>query len=538
MGSATDMTLFFKSKGFSFWAVIFIILVFFSADMLHHKWMKDEAPDRGVIKHDVIGYYGYLPSIFIYGDYKLDFIGTKGFKNENRFMCIRLDNGKRLIQYTSGLSILYAPFFLAAHAIAPFLGEERDGFNWVYQFFLVMSALFYVSLGLVFLRKLLLNYFSDLLSAMVLLLIALGTNLYYYTVYEGPMSHSYSFAFIAIFIFLVDQWHRDPTVKRTVLLGLVYGMTVLIRPTNAIVILMFVFWGIKDLKESGARVMFLLKKSPLILLMVFFFLIPWIPQLLYWKSLTGHFLVNSYESVGSAFYFDAPQTHKMLFSYRKGWFIYTPVMFVAMAGFIYLFKERRQLFWSSAVYMAVMIYVLSSWWAWWFGGGFGSRSMVDTYAIMALPLAALVEKLQRQKMKALLWSGFSVLVMLVALNWMQTAQYNRGGIHFVSMDKDAYWHQYFKVKGRGVWRYLSDPDHQLARLGIYYYYDWSEDYDSFKLLDYSIAHQEIRDELNSDPKTMRSIHRYARRSKISEDEALEMVIERVYGEKIIRNNLQ
>lgn len=538
MGSAINMTSFFQRKGFSFWAIILIVFVYFSADMLHHKWMKDEPPHRGVIKHDVIGYYDYLPAVFIYGDHKLEFIGTKGFKNENRFMCIRLENGNRLIQYTSGLAVLYTPFFLMAHATAPLFGQERDGFNWVYQFFLVMSALFYVSLGLIFLRKLMLKYFSDLHTALALLLIALGTNLFYYTVYEGPMSHSYSFAFIAIFLYLADRWYRSPGIKWTALLGIVYGMTVLIRPTNAIVLIMFVFWGIKELKEIGPRFLFLLKKTPLILLMILFFLIPWTPQLLYWKSITGHFFVNSYESVGSAFYFDAPQTHKMLFSYRKGWFIYTPVMFVAIAGFVFLYRKRREFFWNSLLYMIVMIYVLSSWWAWWFGGGFGSRSMVDTYAIMAFPLAAIVEKLQQQKSKILLYSGFSVFLFLVALNWMQTFQYNRGGIHFVSMDKDAYWHNYFKLKGRGVWGYLSDPDHQLARLGIYYYYDWSYDYDAFKLQDESLAKQEIRNELTASAKTMRSIHRYARRNDISDTEALQMVVDRIYGEKTARKNLR
>jgi len=521
-------------RGLSFWVIVILSVSYLVADFSNHLWLRDEAPHRGVIKHDVKGYYGYLPAIFIYGDHKMDFIRERGFKNDARFLVITLEDGQKMIQYTSGLSILYAPFFLVAHATAPLFGEARDGYNWVYQFFLVMSSLFYVVLGYIALRKLLLRYFDDLVVAVTLLLIGFGTNLFYYTVFEGPMSHSYSFALLAIFLLLADNWYKKPTAGRTILTGLVYGMIVLVRPTNAIAVILLVLWGVTDFPSLKDRVRFLFSNYYLVLLMIVFAIIPWIPQLLYWKSVTGQFFYNSYEKVGSAFYFDAPQTHKMLFSYRKGWFIYTPVMFLAFGGFIWLWRKRRELFWSSLAYMVVMIYVLSSWWAWWFGGGFGSRAMVDTYAVMAFPLAGVVVWARQTDKKYFTYAAIIVAVALVSLQQLQTAQYNHGAIHYVSMDKDAYWHQYFKVKGRGHWLLLSDPDHQLARKGIYYYYDWNADYDAFREMDETVAKQEIYAELTSSPKMMRSIKRYARRTGMSEEEALQMVIDRIYGEKIKR----
>jgi len=556
----------FKGRSWSFWALVFIVFFYFSSDMLHHYWMKDEPKKRGVIKHDIMGYYAYLPSIFIYGDYTLGFIDEPGFVNDNKFLSLKLDNGKRIIQYTSGLSIAYTPFFLMAHAVAPLVGEERDGFNWVYQFFLVMSALFYVSLALVLLRRLLLQYFTDRVTALSLLLLALGTNLYYYTVYESVMSHSYGFAFIAMFIFMVDRWYKKPSVRNTMLAGFLLGFTTLMRPTNIFVVLVLILWGVKSWQGLLDRVRFLLGKIPSILLMIVFFLLPWIPQLLYWKAITGDFFYNSYEMVGSAFYFDAPQTHKMLFSYRKGWFVYTPMMLVAFLGFYWVYRQRRELFWSFFPYMLVMIYVLSSWWAWWFGGGFGSRAMVDTYAIMAFPLAVVVENvlgLARQntartkggttKAEAgyveaksgqpgiragFIRSGIIALFLaLLGLQLMQTRQYATGNIHYVAMDKEAYWVDYFKVKGRGIWPLLSEPDHQLARKGIYYFYDWGADYDAFRAKDKALAMQEIREEITSQKKIMRAIGRHARRMDMSRQEALEMVVERVYTMKSERQNL-
>lgn len=525
-------------RGWSFWTIIFIVAWFFTSDINHHYWMKDEAPRRGVIKHDVMGYYGYLPAIVIQNDPRLGFIGEPGFVNDSKYLYLKLDNGNRLIQYTSGLSILYSPFFLTAHAVAPLFGQERDGYNRVYQFFLVMSALFYVILALVFLRRLLLKYFTDPVTAITLLLVTLGTNIFYYTVYEGPMSHSYSFALIAIFLYLTDRWYARPAAGNTAVLGLVYGMITLVRPTNAMVLLLLILWGVKDFGSLRVRTRFLLQKTPLILLMILFFLIPWIPQLLYWKSVTGQFLYNSYDQVGSAFYFEAPQTHKMLFSYRKGWFIYTPIMLVAFTGFIFLWRRHKGLFWPTLVYMSVMIYLLSSWWAWWFGGGFGSRSMVDTYAIMAFPMAALWERILKERRLALLLPIAALVLFLVGIQLMQTKQYTKGSIHYVAMDKDAYWHNFFKIRGRGHWAFLSDPDHILARKGIYYYYDWNADYDAYRGLNEKKAKQDLREELTADKKMMRSIHRHARRNDLTDEAALQMVIDRIHEKKCSRKNLK
>jgi hypothetical protein len=259
---------------------------------------------------------------------------------------------------------------------------------------------------------------------------------------------------------------------------------------------------------------------------------------LYWKSVTGEFLYNSYESVGSAFYLEAPQTHKMLFSYRKGWFVYTPVMFFGMLGIVSLFRNHRKVFWSVMLYMTAMIYVMSSWWSWWFGGGFGSRAMVDTYGVMALPVAALVQTVSTRRKRYLHYAALSLVVLMFGLQWMQTAQYNKSSIHYVGMDKDAYWHNFFKVRHRGVWSYLSDPDHQLARLGIYYYYDWDADYDAVRKLGEQQGREMIRNELTTSPKMMRSIHRHARRNEMSDDEALQMVVDRVYEQKLTRENLK
>ena len=63
----------------------------------------------------------------------------------------------------------------------------------------MLSSLFWVMMGLFVLRRLLLRYFTPSATAITLVLIGLGTNLFFYTVHEGPMSHGYNFALITFF---------------------------------------------------------------------------------------------------------------------------------------------------------------------------------------------------------------------------------------------------------------------------------------------------------------------------------------------------
>ncbi len=76
---------------------------------------------------DPVGYYVYLPGLFIYG-----FDGTKFPENivEKTGEGFIIDeNGKIIVRYTCGIAILQAPVFLAIHAFAGLKGLEQDGFQ-------------------------------------------------------------------------------------------------------------------------------------------------------------------------------------------------------------------------------------------------------------------------------------------------------------------------------------------------------------------------------------------------------------------------
>ena len=124
-------------------AIIFLLFFYCLTNFTHMNWKQVEGPQRGAIKWDVISYYSYLPAIFIYHDLSLDFTEEPGFNNDNKFWFQKTEKGKKVIITSMGLSYLYAPFFFVAHALAPAFGEARDGFQSIYQFFLVFGLKIY-----------------------------------------------------------------------------------------------------------------------------------------------------------------------------------------------------------------------------------------------------------------------------------------------------------------------------------------------------------------------------------------------------------
>lgn len=427
---------------------------------MSHQYEKEGS----IIEWDIKSYYAYLPATFVEKDISLEFLKHKQLGD--KYWPVTTPTGKYCIMTTMGLSFLYSPFFLTAHAYASVSEYEADGYSLPYRFALTYSTLFYFILGMIFLRKVLRSFFSETITAITILLVGLGTNLFFYTVIYGtPMSHAFNFFLITLFVWQTIKWYQKKTNKLAIFIGLTAGLIVLIRPTNITVLLIFIFWQIRTKEEILQRLKFYFT-SHYILLMALFAILVWIPQLAYWKYVSGQFLYFSYGAKNESFFFCNPQICKFLISFRKGWFVYTPIMFVAVLGFFPLYKKNRQQFYLFGGFILLMIFILSSWWCWWFGGGYGQRSMIDFYGIMAIPLATLIE--YTQKKKAIFISTLSVLGILTWYNYFQIKQYTSGALHYDSMTKKAYFENFLRKKPTAeYWKLLEIPDYDKAREGIY-----------------------------------------------------------------------
>jgi hypothetical protein len=433
---------------------------------------------------DVSGYYLYLPAIFIYKDLKkLEFLPgiiEKYKPSTTPDQAYDGDHGNKLMKYPAGMAVAYAPFFFLAHALAPALGFPADGFSLPYQVAIHLGSLLVGLLGLWFLRKNLLHFFSDNTTALAILLLVPGTNFFNYATFDTAMPHLYGFTLLAMLVHLTIRWHERPTWANSLGIGACSGLAALIRPTDIVFAMVPVLWGLTTTGWRQRLHLFWQQKNKLLLAATAVFLIGCI-QLVYWKTTAGEWLKYSYRDQG--FTFSRPHFGNVFFSYRKGWFIYTPLMLFAVAGFYFLAKRHWKLFPTIFLFFFVNTWIVSSWNVWWYGGGFGQRGFIQSYALLAFPLAAFLAWMVEKRWSK--WVFTPLLLFCLALNLFQTRQAHFGTFETEMMSKAFYWRIFAKTKDNPYDRLLLDTNEgfqgEKKNIRLIYSTDYEQESDTSAL---------------------------------------------------------
>ncbi|MFN8295529.1 MAG: hypothetical protein U0T69_05005 [Chitinophagales bacterium] len=420
-----------------------IIILIYVASFNYYSNYKDFLKGGG----DSWGYYAYLPATFIYHDLddlqqtiaKRAAYNTFGVrKHESGYLQIEEAHAfekNTVIKYTNGVAILYAPFFFAAHIFCHNTNlYAADGYTLPYNLMIGIATLLYSLGGLWLLRKLLSRYFSNSITAIVLLAIGLGTNLYFFSVSHLGMSHPFLFALYALCLYSTDQFYITQKKIFAVLIGFSCGMVTLIRPNEIIIVLFPLLWNVTSLNSLKERLSFAAKNLRLYDLMAFVFLLCNLPQLIYWKILTGNLIFYSYTKEG--FDFLHPHIKEGLFGFSNGWLSYTPIMIFAVAGLLFLPKYFKKSMLPSFLFIPVFIWVIYSWWCWQYINGFGSRPMIETYSIWAFPMACFLFAIWEKNILKLI--SLLLLSFFLVINLFQTWQYERGLI----WTEDSNWAYY------------------------------------------------------------------------------------------------
>lgn len=445
-------------------SIVVIILVSLTITQINLNLSKFKKQD--VIKWDVVGYYSYLPAIFIENDLRLNFITPENEQtlSWNHYGYIYDKEGHRIIKYSMGTAVLYAPFFILAHVLAEPLGFAPDGFSSIYHFFIQFSSLFYLIIGLLFLRKLLLKHYTESLVALTIGIVFFGTNLLYYSSVESAMSHSYTFSLTCVLLFLIDKYYARPSVKTILFLGVVAGLIILIRPLNGILCMSILLYNTTN-NPIKNRLDFIKQHLKHVLLFFVTTLLVILPQLIYYKYVTGDFLAFSYGEK-EKFYFSNPHLIDVLFSFRKGWFIYTPIMLITIIGWFIIRKHNLQGFKTSlSIIFPLYLFLVSSWWCWWYGGSFSQRTLIDIYPFLALVLIAVLDYVNKQNL-ILKRCFYGLISVLIALNLLQTVQYKYNIIDYDGMTFEAYKHVFGSIDSNiKDSTLLHKPNYENAILG-------------------------------------------------------------------------
>ncbi len=384
-------------SSYSILAYLLACLLIIGVAFAYPKWKFSGS--NATISWDVTGYYLYLPATFIHHD-----LAKLGFKDEmmkkynpagSFYHAVPLENGNYVMKYPIGLAIQMFPSFLLGWLIAKIGAYPVDGFSYPFQLCITWGSILVSFIGLWFGRKILLRYFDEKVTAVTLVLLAFATNYLNYSAIDGAMAHNYLFTLYTLLIWNSIKWYESPNIKRSIAIGCIIGLATITRPVEIISVLIPLLWGIQHWKDFVNRLQFWQKHfSKLAVAMLCTILVGSI-QMIYWKIYSGDFLFYSYEDQG--FDWLSPHIKNVLISYRKGWFVYTPLMFCSIVGFVFLWLKNRALFWSTAIFFALNLYIVSAWSIWWYGGSLGQRALVQSYAILIFPLAAFVSFILNSK---------------------------------------------------------------------------------------------------------------------------------------------
>lgn len=401
-------------------------------------------------KWDISGYHLFLPAGIIYND-----IETLAFysyiDDEHRptgdlrnYCLYDVGNGNRVNRYSVGVAVFELPFFLVAHAVNVYILEYPvDGYSLPYQLGTIISNLFWTVCGLFILNRFLRRYFNDTVVALSLAIVAFGTNLYACVVYTPGMSHTYSFFCFSLLMFLADSFYKDRRRINIYLLGVTLGLIGLIRIPNLVVGIIPLLWGVYSKDTLTGRYKLLKAHFPGIAGGAVCFIGVMMLQLGYWKYVTGSWIYDGYKNEG--FIWSDPAIFRGLFSFYKGWFVYTPMAIFMVAGIYTMKYKLRQHIPAVSVFFMLNLYIVFSWWNWWYGGGFSARALVESLAILALPLAALIDYVHNKK-NTLFKSAFYIVVMFfVFLNMFQSYQFSKGVFNYELNSRAYYFKAFLKV---------------------------------------------------------------------------------------------
>lgn len=418
------------------------LIMFLSAFFFYPRWKNSGT--EATLSWDVSGYYMYLPATFIYHDLKQcsfrDSVLKRYQPTPDFQQAIRHEgSGHYVMKYSCGQALVMLPMFLAAHCWA--LASEAypaDGFSYPYQLAIGVGMWLLACIGLYFLRKILRFYFKDAAVAWTLLLLVAGSNYLNYTTVDQAMTHNALFTLYTLIIWTSIRFHQKQHWKPALLVGFLCGLVTLIRPTEIIAVLIPLLWGISTRKDFKERFFLFVHSWRLVLVFAIAFALVLSLQVVYWKWVSGAWVVYSYG--GQGFTWLHPHIKDYLFSFRCGWLLYAPLMGVPLFLLIFYFFKGPQRLAITGITL-VAFYLVTAWDVWDYGGTAG-RAMVQYYTLLAFPLCWFVEGGLKHRIPQITLSLFSLLFIYFNFWWTWQAHYGPVKVSEVS------YPYYFKTLGR------------------------------------------------------------------------------------------
>jgi hypothetical protein len=304
--------------------------------------------------------------------------------------------------WPTGIALTLAPAFLLAHGIAlslhPFIASPLfapNGYSLVYQTACLCVVMLLGWLTLVAADDVMERHFKlpGPAIAAAVVVYAVGSSWAYYIFREPFMSHGIGAAWIMFTIWLADRIASEASDGRVglwqwPLLCFTLSMGIICRPTNISAGIIALWPLIVTVRAGLLRPA--LRRLPLMIVAAF----PLVVQCIILRILSPRNTISGAGASGYAadqsFHWLHPAMVQTLFSSNHGLFFWSPVLLLAVWGYARQLRSKSQprdgLVISLVLTFALLWYVNSSWFAWFFGKSFGARSFVDLSGVFIIGL--------------------------------------------------------------------------------------------------------------------------------------------------------
>ena len=399
---------------------------------------------------DEIQYFAYLRSLWFDGDLSFDneyraLLGRgvsadSGFADTN--LTLVTDTGLRPNFGTIGSAILWAPFYAAGDLtarVARAAGRDVDvdGYSLPYVAAVCVGSAIYGLLALALSAAVARHLVRQRTWAVAAILA--GTPLVFYMFVAPVFAHATSAFAVALFVFVWLRVRETWSAGGLVALGGAAGLMAMVREQDAFLVigpLLDIGRALWRRRRPGGR----LEPAPrlhALLLGAVAGVIAIAPQLWAYLILNGR--LGPSPLVARKMRWDAPHALGVLFSPEHGFFLWTPLAVLAIAGLARLVVQRRrgdppsiEAGWigvCALLMVASQVYVAGSVDSWTVAGSFGQRRFVAVTPLLAIGLAALLAAAPRWPRAARLLLHAAVIVCV----WWNVGLMAQFGLH--TMDR-------------------------------------------------------------------------------------------------------
>jgi hypothetical protein len=378
------------------------------------------------------------------------------------FLVRRNEAGRRENYGPVGSAVLWAPFFAVGHLVALATGAPADGYSQPYISAVSYGSAIYGALAVVLSAAIARRVIGRGLAAS--LIVCVGTPLIFYIYIAPPMSHANSAFAVALFLWVWlrvrDQW----SIKGVALLGITGALMTMVRDQD-------VFFGVGPALDF-ARHWMRGRRPPVaqVLAGTVAFALAYTPQLLAASALHGHF--GPSEVVARKMTWTSPHGLQVLFSPENGFFAWTPLALLAVAGLLVLALARVPLTsdaseqdaaWIgtlSVIMVAMQAYISGAVESWTVAGSFGQRRFVGLTPLLTLGVASLLQTIADP---ALRFARAAASVLIAVCIWWNLGLMIQFGTHRMDRQRltlrENAWTTFVVLPREAptlAWRYLTD----------------------------------------------------------------------------------